>query len=126
MITGYRGVPVGGAAALGEEDLGGGLGIFIGVERVIEGAEDSGMIRDVDLEAAYIDVGEAADHDREDSGDGIALGLVVGAAAGGVDRPWPGGSAGATGAATLDSANGGQDTRGYVPVPLGLGSGEIA
>lgn len=126
MITGYRRIPIGGAAALGEEDLGGGLGILLGVERVIEGAEDAGMICDVDLEAAYIDVGKAANHDREDSGYGIALGLVVGAASGGIDRPWPGGPTGATGATTLNSADGGQDPRRYVPVPLGLGSSQIA
>ena len=126
MIAGDRRIPVGGAAAFGQEDLRGGLSVLFGVERVVERAEDTCVIGDVDLEAADIDVRETADHDREDSGDGIAFGLVVGAAAGGVDGPWPGCPAGSAGAAALDSTDGGKDAGWDVPIPLGFGGCDIA
>lgn len=126
MIAGYRCIPVGGAASFGEKDFGGSLSIVLGVECIVERAKYSSVIGDVDLEAADIDVGKPADHYGQNAGDGIAFGLVIGAATGGVDGPRPRSTAGATGPAAFDCADGGEDAGWDVPIPLGLGRGEIA
>ncbi len=102
-------VPIGGTASLGKEDHRGGLSILLGIKCVVERTEYPGVIGDINLEAANIDVGKSTQHDRQDSRDGIAFVVMKGSATGGVDGPGPGSTAGSAHTTALDAPDGGKN-----------------
>ena len=126
MIAGDGGAPIGGVDPFSQQDAGRCLSVVIGIERFVERAEDAGVVGDVDLEAAHVDVGITAGHDGQDGCDSVFFGFVVGSAAGGVDGPRPGRGTGGSGPSALDGADSGQDARRKIPVTFGFRGRDIA
>ena len=126
MIARDRRVPIGGTASLRKQDHRGSLSILLGIECLVERPKHTGVIRDINLEAANIDIRKSTQHDRQDSRDGVALVVMKGSAAGSVDGPGPGSKAGSALTTAFDAPDGGKTPRRYVPISFGPCSRDVA
>ena len=107
MIARNRRVPIGRSASLRKKDHGSGLCILLRIECVVERTKHPGVICDIDLKAANIDIGKATQHDRQDSRDRVAFVVMKGSTAGGVDGPGPGSTARSAHTTAFDASDGG-------------------
>ena len=108
MIAGDGCGPIGRSQAFGGKNTCGLLGVALGVEGVVQRSENAGVIGEIDLETADVDIWEAAAHDLQHRCDGFGLRAVITASPGGIDGPWPRcGTERADPASTFDGADGG-------------------